>query len=375
MGKTIILISAVPWEGIAARPHHFAREFADRGNKVLFVEPPITWLSPLKKPALAEKIHFGQVRLLGENLASLTPPPALPGGYRWRSFNRINQLTLARSVKRALRNLKWPQGIIFTHLPGTADYPWEEPIIYDCVDDHAAFSEYSSLWKKVLVNEMEKVLLERARGVLASSQMLWERCRKVRSDILLVGNGADADHFASAALGKTGRLGATNRIAGFYGGIGPWVDLELIFRAAGLLPEWLFYLAGPIESSVRLPKLPPNVRMPGLVAYADLPSILADFDAALIPFRLNELTASVNPLKLYEYFAAGKPVLVTPIPELTRWGRLVYPFSTAEELAESLPRALQEAAELKTERQKVAMEHSWSAKLDTILRYLDGLGL
>ncbi|MBT9158553.1 MAG: putative teichuronic acid biosynthesis glycosyltransferase TuaH [Firmicutes bacterium] len=373
--RTIVIFSAIPWQGIVARPHHLAREFAARGNRVLFVEPPITWLSPLKKPALARHLHFGKVRRLGAQLGCLTPPPFVPGGYRWRALNQVNQWCLAQSVGAALRHLEWPPGIILTHLPGTADYPGRAPIVYDCVDDHAAFSEYSSLWKKDLVIELEKMLTVRAGAVLATSRVLWERCRLLRADTLLVGNGVDMRHFAPAAAGKTGATGVRGRVAGFYGGIGPWVNLELIARAAALAPTWVFYVAGPLESGLRVPSLPPNVLMPGFVDYNDLPAILADFDVALIPFKNNELTLSVNPLKLYEYFAAGKPVLVTDIPELTRWGPLVYPVISPEKFVEALEQVASENTDLGLRRRRVAEENSWSAKVDAIMACMEGLGL
>jgi glycosyltransferase involved in cell wall biosynthesis len=100
-----------------------------------------------------------------------------------------------------------------------------------------------------------------------------------------------------------------------------------------------------------------------LTPYRELPRYLADFDAALIPFKDTPVTQSVNPIKLYEYFAAGKPVLVTSLPELTRWEGLVYPFSTAEELIRRARAALTEEPTLAAKRQAVAAQHTWEAKV------------
>jgi len=373
--RTIVLFSATPWQGIFGRPHHLAQQFAARGERVLFVEPAISWLSPLKKWKLVRELHFGKFLSLKENLAVLTPPPMLPGGYRFRFFNKINQSLLARSVTAALRRLDWPAGIAITHLPGTADYPGPMPLLYECVDDHAAFSEYSSLWQKEVVEELEIDLLRRAKGVTATAQLLYERCQKYHPGTILLGNGALVEHFAGAARGKSGATGLTGLVAGFYGGIGAWVDLGLIAQAAELAPQWSFYVAGPREAGSRQLRFPANVFFPGFIPFADLPPILADFDVALVPFKTTELTISVNPIKLYEYFAAGKPVLVADIPELTRWGELVYPVTSADEFVAALDIALNESDELKASRQQVARDNSWVAKVDLLVDYMAGLGL
>ena len=373
--RTIVIFSATPWQGLVGRPHHLARHFASRGERVLFVEPAITWLSPLKKLKLLLKFHFGRLLPLEENLAVLTPPPIMPAGYRFRAVNKLNQTLLERSIMTALRRLDWPAGLVITHLPGTADFPGTMPLLYECVDDHAAFSQYSSLWQKEVVQELEYDLLRRARGVVATAQVLFARCQKYHPKALLIGNGAAVEHFSDAAGGKSGATGLSGLVAGFYGGIGAWVDLELIARAAELAPHWSFYLAGPREGSVELPRFPGNVFLPGFIPFAELPPILADFDVALLPFKTNELTISVNPIKLYEYFAAGKPVLVADIPELTRWGELVYPVTSASDLVAALETACHESAELKAKRQQVAMDNSWAAKVDLLLDYMKGLGL
>ncbi|HET6463327.1 MAG TPA: glycosyltransferase, partial [Candidatus Krumholzibacteria bacterium] len=81
-------------------------------------------------------------------------------------------------------------------------------------------------------------------------------------------------------------------------------------------PQWEFVLVGPVLAGAepalaRLAALP-NVTVEPAVAHDDVPRVLAGFDVGLIPFKLNPLTAGVNPNKLYEYLAAGVPVVSTP---------------------------------------------------------------
>ncbi|MBT9156192.1 MAG: putative teichuronic acid biosynthesis glycosyltransferase TuaH [Firmicutes bacterium] len=361
--RTIVLFSAVPWDGVFARPQQLARGFVANGARILFVEPSASLLAPLKRKESA-KFPFGSApRFTEDALAVVTPPLVLPGGYSWRAVNKLNQRYLARFLRGTLEALGWQPTGVLTHLPGTADFPAPWPQAYDCVDDHAAFADMSPLWRRQVVLAMEQGLLRRARCVYASSDALVRRCQRIRPDTRYVGNGAAVAHFAAAARGKTGVSGLTGPVIGFYGGLGPWVDVALVREAALLAPELSFLLIGPKELGVPWPDMPPNVHYRGLTPYSELPRYLADFDVAMIPFKDTQLTQSVNPIKLYEYFAAGKPVLVTAIPELTRWEGLVYPFSTAEELVSSARISLTEVRALAAKRQAVAAQHTWEAKV------------
>jgi len=361
--RTVVLFSAVPWDGLFARPQQLARGFVANGARVLFVEPSASLLAPLKRPELARKPFGSTPRFIEDALAVVTPPLVLPGGYASRAVNKLNQAYLAHFLRRALAELGWRPTAVLTHLPGTADFPAPWPQAYDCVDDHAAFAALSPLWRREVVLAMERDLLQRARCVFASADILVKYCQRVRPDTRYVGNGAAVAHFAAAARAKTGVSGLDGPVIGFYGGLGPWVDVALVCEAAVLAPDLTFLLIGPLELGLAWPKLPPNVYHRGLTPYSELPRYLADFDVAMIPFKNTPLTQSVNPIKLYEYFAAGKPVLVTAIPELTRWEGLVYPFTTAEELVFSARVALKEEPAFAAKRQAVAAQHTWEAKV------------
>ena len=91
-----------------------------------------------------------------------------------------------------------------------------------------------------------------------------------------------------------------------------------------------------------------------------LPALLANFDAALIPFRINALTAATNPIKLYEYFAFGLPVVSLPLAELEPFGGLVYTAATPEAFARQVRAAVQERSPgLCQERQAIAARETW----------------
>ena len=115
-----------------------------------------------------------------------------------------------------------------------------------------------------------------------------------------------------------GILAKGKPIAGYYGALARWFDYELLRETARLRPDWSFVLIGPDhDGSLARSKLDrlPNVHWLGPRPYLALPGYLHRFDVATIPFAINDITLATSPLKLYEYFAAGRPVISTPMPE------------------------------------------------------------
>ena len=116
-----------------------------------------------------------------------------------------------------------------------------------------------------------------------------------------------------------------------------------------------------------------NVRWLGPRDYVTLPGYLSLFDVATIPFRINPITQATSPLKLYEYFAGGKPVVTTPMPECGRIRRCAIA-ATAAEFASALDAARDQGrdAAFRARLRALGRENSWSARVMTVLRALDG---
>jgi len=186
-------------------------------------------------------------------------------------------------------------------------------LVYDCNDAHADFPGLPG-WSRGYQEET----LRRAGRVIVSARGLRDHAVRVRGgdgDVFVVGNGVDYGVF-HRALAMRERSAGTRPCIGYLGAIAPWFDFELVAAAAAARPQWDFVLVGPV-----LPGAGPavaglsasgNVSVRPAVSHDDVPRVLAGFDVGLIPFRLTSLTAGVNPNKLYEYLAAGLPVVSTP---------------------------------------------------------------
>ncbi|HEX5852797.1 MAG TPA: glycosyltransferase, partial [Solirubrobacteraceae bacterium] len=149
------------------------------------------------------------------------------------------------------------------------------------------------------------------------------------------------------------------------------LDIALLVELARMRPSWSFALVGPVglgdpHTDVSALRAEHNIHLLGGRAYEQLPSVLRGADAGLIPYARNELTASIFPMKVYEYLAAGLPVIATPLPALAGIAN-VASAADAAGIAELLDRALAEdSAERRAERSRAAASSSWERRLEEI---------
>lgn len=143
----------------------------------------------------------------------------------------------------------------------------------------------------------------------------------------LVTNGVDLSHFTVdrdrgglradfATILDRGRP-----LAGYFGALASWFDYDLVLALAAAAPDIEVVLIGPDYdgSLTALDGRPPNLTVLDPVAYGDLPRHAVWFDAAMIPFKINEITNATSPLKLFEYMALGRSIVSTAIPEARKY--------------------------------------------------------
>lgn len=160
--------------------------------------------------------------------------------------------------------------------------------------------------------------------LIASSRELRERFAKEGATAVIIPNGADFDFFHNSAPNSA--LDAIPQpIVGYYGAIAEWFDLDLMLDVAVRRPRYSFVLIGEvtIDGIGKLKKLR-NVHLLGERPYRDLPGCLRRFAVCTLPFRMNPLTRSVDPVKIDEYLRQGKPVVSVPLPELSTLSELLY---------------------------------------------------
>jgi GT2 family glycosyltransferase len=234
------------------------------------------------------------------------------------------------------------------------------PVVYDCMDLHSGFATYP---RQMMEQELE--LIRRADLVAASSKALEAHVQDQSSNVLLLRNACDFDHFSgSARLAPPAR--DSRPLIGYYGAIAEWFDTELVASLARRHPEWDFVLVGStVSADVAALRRLRNVSLAGERAYAEIPSWLARFDVAIIPFKVTPLTQATNPVKAYEILAGGKPVVSTALPEMMAMAPLVRIATGVEEFEKEIAQALEfdYEPEMVARRQAFARENTWQSRV------------
>jgi glycosyltransferase involved in cell wall biosynthesis len=360
-GPEVVVFGIVPWTPRWQRPQHFAVELVRRGHRVVYLTPHL----------LVDRADWREIpdsaRPDGVVLAQLGAD-TMDSVHRSSAWSHDDLAHAHHQFWQLLRQLRLRCPILFVQSPSW--WPlvrWirersEFPLVYDCLDEHTGWdpqvAERIRAWEDELAAEADLVL--------ASARRLHQRLRQRARRVVLVPNGCDVERFEPCAT-PTGVLRQVldGPIVGYYGAVSPaWVDASLLAGLAELRPDWNLVVIGPCDqvSAATLDRCP-NVLRLDEVPYAELPRYCADFHVAVVPFLVNELTGATDPVKLYEYFAAGKPVVATPMPELYPFQGLLTVAERAGDFVEAVERYLRSPGEVAT-RRAVAREASWSGRVD-----------
>ena len=192
-------------------------------------------------------------------------------------------------------------------------------IIYDYIDHIGP--EVSSTWASELIDRHNWLTTKNVDAWVASASSLYEELEnKVPSELLtLVQNGVDVNHFQNSTMLEDSRIqkieckrNEYDHVVGFFGAIAPWLDYDSLNHAIDNMSDCLFVIIGPDYDNMCVSQIHNrhNVLLIGAVDYRWLPSFCQHFETAIIPFLPGEVAKTTSPLKLFEYFALGLPVVV-----------------------------------------------------------------
>jgi glycosyltransferase involved in cell wall biosynthesis len=378
-GRHIVCVGFADWDTeLWTNQHHLMSRLA-RDNRVLFVES-----LGLRRPQFAGRDVKRIARRLRRGLA---PPRQVDGVHVLsplvlpfhsnRIVRELNRRLLPALVRRAARRLGLERPILWGYVPQAEvliDALNPELIVYHCVDDIAAQERIDT----ASFRAAEARFAARADLVLASAPALAKRLRTISPNVLDAPNVADTELFSKALIPSPpapldpamAALPAPRIV--FTGAIVAMkLDLEMLAELARLRPAWSFALVGPIgpgepDADISAITGESNIHLLGPRSYTELPEVLRAADAGLIPYRRNTLTESIFPMKVYEYLAAGLPVVATPLPALAEVEAVATAPNT-QGIAELLDKALAEdSSARRAERSRVAESHSWDRRLEEI---------
>jgi glycosyltransferase involved in cell wall biosynthesis len=385
-GRDIVCVGFADWDTeLWTNQHHLMSRLA-RDNRVLFVES-----LGLRRPQLAGRDVKRIARRLRRGLAPprqvdglhVLSPLVLPF-HRHRLVRELNRRLLPGLVRRSARRLGLERPILWAYVPQAEvliDALDPSLVVYHCVDDIAAQERIDT----ASFRAAETRFAARADLVLASAPALAERLRTISDNVMYAPNVADTELFSQALIPsppapldpEMAALPAP-RIAFTGAVVALKLDFSLLVELARLRRGWSFALVGPIgpgepNTDTSALRTEPNIHLLGPRPYAELPDVLRAADAGLIPYARNTLTESIFPMKIYEYLAAGLPVVATPLPALADVAD-VATAPDAQGIAELLDEALAEDnPERRAERSRAAASHSWERRLEEIAAAIDAL--
>ncbi len=290
---------------------------------------------------------------------------------------RINESMYRNHALRVARQLGFQRPILWlnphyaVHMVGKMG---EDRTIYDITDDWITLTQAEAQTRRII--EQDRELCRVAEAVIVCSQKLYDLKKELARNLHLIPNGVDAEHYR-CVLDDTGPLPEETAawprpIYGYTGTIHPdRVDVDLVERMARRLTQGCFALVGPnflLEPDQERLRATGKVFFTGPVPYTRLPQFMRAFDVSMTPHRVTPFTESLNPIKLWEYLAGGKPIVATNVAGFRDFPQFVRIAKNEDEFLNALQEARQEAPELAEARRAEARKHSWDARVDEILQ-------
>ncbi|MBS1118362.1 MAG: hypothetical protein H6Q90_590 [Deltaproteobacteria bacterium] len=375
-----IIAFAKDWRSDHTSNHHILRELAKTRR--------VVWLNSVatRTPQLSSARDLATIqRKLREVLRGaqrvehdlwVTTPLVLPFPHS-PAARAINGWLLRGLVRMLRLQLGIERFALWTFLPNVGDYLGtlgEDLAVYYCVDEWSMFSYLD----RAATIAAETAVLHRVDAVFAVNPALAAAKRVVCPATFVAAHGVDHALFARALDPATeipADLAALRgpRI-GFYGTLREWVDLELIAQIARARPRWSLALVGQQLSDCSALHGIPNVHLLGQKPHAALPGYCKGFDVGIIPYRIDERMAFVNPLKLREYLSAGLPVVSTPVPEVEQFSQrhLCQIARDPESFVAAIELALGRTGRAERIARSDAMQsETWAARVVDVARRVD----
>jgi glycosyltransferase involved in cell wall biosynthesis len=377
-GRDVVCVGFNDWDNeVWTNQHHLMSRLAANGSRVLFVES-----LGLRRPSLGSS---RDLRRIGRRLRRGLSRPRVRGGvvvlsplvlplHSQALVRSLNAWLLRARVGSAAKRLRFTRPVLWGYVPqaevllGTLD---PELVIYHCVDDIASQAHIDA--PSFLAAETR--FAQRANLVIASAPALVDRMRRLSSNVLFAPNVADTASFATAlepgpvdaALGSL-----TEPRLVFVGAIAAKkLDFDLLLGIARARRDWSLALIGPVglgdpETDVSDLAREPNIYLLGPRQHQDLPMVLRAGAVGLIPYRRSRLTASVFPMKVYEYLAAGLPVVATGLPSLEGIADVAL-VEGVDAAVDAIEQALAaDTVDRRRARSAAVRGHSWESRLAEI---------
>lgn len=358
-------------------PHskaHLMRKFARAGNKVIFVNSISMGLPALAHKDLLPRIKrklgsYSKLARQTEEGITVVSPASLPF-FGTAAARNVNRRLLAAQIGKLARNRGLTKPVLWIAIPTAAEMIGaldEAAVVYQVSDKYDA-NTMDHATDPSLIRRLHEHAIDAADLVFYSGRKLFSEATRGCERSYLLEQGVDFDHWRRVA---DGGLAVAPEVAaiphprlGYFGAIEPWlVDQELIKRAARERPGWQWIFIGNKSRGLEIEGLPNTHFLPP-VPYAELPSYAAGFDVCVLPWETEQsFTSYGSAIKVREYLATGKPVVIAPLPEYEQMSDVLRIARSRDDFLRLVEEALRENDQTARERRQAAVASgTWDAR-------------
>jgi hypothetical protein len=363
--KKILYLMHMPWGWVKQRPH-FLAEGLTRFFEVCVCTEKLYWpKSPLLKNRTLSDLAFRELFKLPH--------------VDFHALHALNNRMVRCQLRHMLRECDYLWVTHPTFFARIQDIvPDRVKVVYDCMDDVLAFpAEMSDMGAREKTFLHEKGLVGRSNAVFVSSAHLkMQLVSRYGADgkMAVVNNALSPGEATRPPGGLQSRLPAgiehifkTDCLnISYLGTIAPWIDFDLILESLARFSAIRYIFFGPCD--VPLPRHD-RISHGGSVEHDLVFDIMGRSDALVMPFRVDDLVSSVNPVKLYEYSYSGTPSIAVRYDETLMFRDFVYLYDTGESYFELIRRLIDRDLPLKRsgqERRQFAIDNSWDTRVSAV---------
>ncbi len=383
-GHSIICFGGEDWW--YHHPHsknHLMRRFARAGNRVIFVNSISMGLPGLTNkdllPRVARKLRsYSKLARTTHEGITVVSPAALPF-FGSRAARSLNRGMIGAQIRMLARRRGMSRPILWVAIPTAAEMigrMGESLVVYH-VSDKYDENSMDHATDPAAIRRLHESAIERADLIFYSGRKLFDEIERGRERSFLLEQAVDFEHWSKVSEGSLEIAEEVARIPrprlGYFGAIEPWlIDQELIRRAARERPEWQWVFVGNKSRGVEIERLPNTHFLPA-VAYDDLPRYAAGFDVCVLPWETERaFTSYGSAIKVREYLATGKPVVISPLPEYEPMKDVLRIARSREDFFRLVEEALDERGEeAARRRQQSVKDGTWDARAEWVSELLE----